>query len=83
MVLDGTSFKSIEFRPIGVIPVWFPPAFIEPASFYIKTTVYENEQINRHQIISFQGNDKRLFPTTIVKERHLFSIVVFARNYQA
>jgi len=61
VVLSGTSLESIEFRPIGLSnPV--PSAFIESASFYIKTTVYENDKINRHQIVSLPGSGTAVFP---------------------
>jgi len=61
VVLDGTSFKSIEVRPIGFLSIWFPSAFVGYTLFYIKLTVYENEKIKRHQVGSLQGSGIQLF----------------------
>jgi len=62
MVLDGTSLKSFEVRPIGSYQSGFPSAFIESASFYIKLTVYENERINLHHCLSLPGSEGCFFP---------------------
>jgi len=81
MVLDGTTGKSFEVRPIGFSPIWFSICFIEPASFYIKINVYENEQINRHQnVLLLNRSGTKSFPPKFVKQYYLFSILMFARN---
>jgi len=67
--------KALEFALL---------AFCQSGSLFLlsgcivlhKTTVYENEPINRHQSLLLPGSDQRLFPTTIIKERNLFSIVM-------
>jgi hypothetical protein len=48
--------KALSFALLVFLPIWFLFAFIEPASFYIKTTVYENEKIKRHQNDSPPGS---------------------------
>jgi len=62
LVLDGTSLKSIGVRPIGFVPIWVPTAFVEYTSFYIKSTVYENEKTKLYHLPIPPGGIPWLFP---------------------
>jgi len=81
MVLDGTTAKSFEVRPIGFPPIWFSLCFLWVFIVLHKTNVYENEQINRHQtVLLCKRSGTKSFPPKFVKEHYLFSILMIARN---
>ena len=67
--------KALKFALLVFLPIWFPSAFVERASFYIKINVYENEQINRHQLESLQGSGTTFISKVIFKEHYLFPIL--------
>ncbi|KQN34298.1 hypothetical protein ASE92_11850 [Pedobacter sp. Leaf41] len=73
--------KALRFALLAFSQSGFLITFTEFTSFYIKLTVYENEPIKRHQtLLLLYRSSTKSFPPKFVKERYLFSILMFARN---